>query len=246
MSAIATRPSLPAPLSSIPTKKCRSRKRRLDRRAAEREARNSSLTQDERWANQRTAVPAGATQPLSETSDPTSVRRTAVYPPSRNVGDSPTNENSPFQIGLESSENLGLYKPAVPDQQQDTLTRTFRANSSGSGPSSPTRTFRANSSGSGPGQELCIHCSRVEDAQIHTSLWMPPFQSQPPFSVQTYHILEALSSPRSLLQPADELLGSLPGSADETTQLRYFAQPNAHLHGGIGVTSKSLFYKQSM
>ena len=74
---------------------------------------------------------------------------------------------------------------------------------------------------------------------------MPPFQSQLPFSVQTYQILEALSSPRSLLQPADELLGSLPGSADETAQLRYSGQPNAHLHGGIGVTSKSLFYKQS-
>ena len=77
--------------------------------------------------------------------------RTAVYPPSRIVGDSPTNENSPFQIGLESSRFPGLYKPAVPDQQQDTLTRTFRARSSGSGPSSPTRTFRARSSGSGPG-----------------------------------------------------------------------------------------------
>ena len=150
VSASATRPSLPAPLSSIPTKKRRSRKRRLDRRTAEREVRNSSFIQDARWANQRAAVPAGVTQPLPETSDPTSARRTAVYPPSRNVGDSPTNENSPFQIGLESSKFPGLYKPAVPDPQQDTLTRTFRANSSGSGPSSPTRTFRANSSGSGP------------------------------------------------------------------------------------------------
>ena len=75
VSAIATRPSLPAPLSSIPTKKRRSRRRRLDRRAAEREERNLSavpLTQDARWANQRAAVPAGATQPLPETSDPTS------------------------------------------------------------------------------------------------------------------------------------------------------------------------------
>ena len=60
-----------------------------------------------------------------------------MYPPSRNVGDSPTNENLPFQIGLESSEIPGLYKPAVPDQQQDIHARTFRANSSGSGPSSP-------------------------------------------------------------------------------------------------------------
>ena len=150
VSAIATRPSLPAPLSPIPTKKRRSRRRRLDRRATEREAKHSSLTRDARWANQHAAVPAGATQPLPETSDPTSARRTAVYPPSRNVGDSPTNENSPFQIGLESSEIPVLYKPAVPDQQQDIHTITFRANSSGSGPSSPTRTFRANNSGSGP------------------------------------------------------------------------------------------------
>ena len=92
-----------------------------------------------------------------------------------------------------------------------------------------------------PGQELCIHCSRVGDAQIHTSLSTLPFLSQPPFSVQISHFLEALSSPRSLLQPADVLLGSLPGSADETAQPRYSGQPNAHLHGGIGVIEKSLF-----
>ena len=115
VSAIASRPSLPAPLPSVPTKKRRSRKRRVDRRALERGVGNSSFIQDARWANQHAAVPAGATQPVPETSDPTSARRTAVYPPSRNVGDSPTNENLPFQIGLESSENLGLYKPAVPD-----------------------------------------------------------------------------------------------------------------------------------
>ena len=153
MSAIAPRPSPPVPLSPIPTKKSRSRRRRLDRRATEREreVRNSSFIHDARWANQRAAVPTGATQPIPETSDPTSTMRTAVYLPSRIVGDSPTNENSPFQIGLESSRIPGLYKPAVPDQQQDTLTRTFRARSSGSGPSSPTRTFRARSSGSGPG-----------------------------------------------------------------------------------------------
>ena len=60
-----------------------------------------------------------------------------MYPHSRIVGDSLTNENSPFQIGLESSRILGLYKPAVPDHQQDTHARTFRANSSGSGTSLP-------------------------------------------------------------------------------------------------------------
>ena len=74
------------------------------------------------------------TQPLPEAVDPTSTMRTAVYLPSQIVGDSPTNANSPFQIGLESSGFPGLYKPAIPDQQQDTLTRPFRARSSGSGP----------------------------------------------------------------------------------------------------------------
>ena len=135
--------SPPAPLSSVPPKKRRTRRRRLARRAANRKEESSSaapLTQDARWANQRAAVPAGATQPLPETSDPTSAKRTAVYPPSRIVGDSPTNENSLFQIGLESSRIPGLYKPAVPDHQQDTHARTFRANSSGSGTSSPPLT----------------------------------------------------------------------------------------------------------
>ena len=145
VSAIATRGSSPAPLSSAPPKKRRMRRRKQARHAAYRNTdyrntENSSaapLTQDARWANQRAPVPAGATQPLPESSDPTSARRTAVYPPSRIVGDSLANENSPFQIGLESSRIPGLYKPAVPDQQQDTQARPFRVNNSGSGTSSP-------------------------------------------------------------------------------------------------------------
>ena len=140
VSAIATRGLSPAPLSSVPPKKHRTRRRRLARRAANRKAESSSaapLTQDVRWANQSAAVPAGAMQLLPETSNPTSAKRTAVYPPSRIVGDSLTNENLPFQIGLESSRIPGLYKPTVPDHQQDTPARTFRANSSGSGTSSP-------------------------------------------------------------------------------------------------------------
>ena len=76
--------------------------------------------------------------------------RTAVYLPSRNVGDSPTNENSPFQIGLESSRFSGLYKPAVPGQNQDTWTTNLRARSSGTGPPSPSKHLRARSSGIGP------------------------------------------------------------------------------------------------
>ena len=85
-----------------------------------------------------------------------------MYPPSRIVGDSSANENSPFQIGLESSRIPGLYKPAVPDQQQDTQARTFGVNNSGSGTSSPpyllpyTKPFSGRPSGSlmtGPTRE---------------------------------------------------------------------------------------------
>ena len=140
VSAIATRGSLPAPLSSVPPKKRRMRRRRQARRAANRNSGivpAAPLTQDVRWANQSAAVPAGVTQLLPENRDPTSARRTAVYPPSRIVGNSLTNENSPFQMGLESSRIPGLYKPAVPDQQQDTQAGILRVKNSGSGTSSP-------------------------------------------------------------------------------------------------------------
>ena len=140
MSAIATRGPLAVPLSPAPPKKCRIRRRRQAQRAANRNAGiipAAPLTQDERWANQSTAGHAGATHTQPEDSDPTSTRRTAVYPPSRIVGNSWTNENSPFQIGLESSRIPGLYKPAVPDHQQDTQAGTLRVKNSGSGTSSP-------------------------------------------------------------------------------------------------------------
>ena len=146
-----------AKCSSPPSKKRRSRKGRIERRARERENRNSSFIHDARWANQRTAVPgspvvpARVTQSLPEAVDPISPMRTAVYPPSRIVGNPSTNDNSPFQIGLESSRIPGLYKPADPDQQQDTWTNDLGARSSGLGPPSPTRTFRARSSGTGIG-----------------------------------------------------------------------------------------------
>ena len=164
VSAIATRSSLPAPLSSVPPKKRRMRRRQA-RRAANRNTENFSaapLTQDARWTNQRAAVPAGATQPQPDNSTPTSARRTAVYPPSRIVGGSWTNENSPFQIGLESSRIPGLYKPAVPGHQQDTQAGTLRVKNSGSGTSSPpyllpyTKPFSGRPSGSymtGPTRE---------------------------------------------------------------------------------------------
>ena len=160
VSAIATIGS-----STAPPKKRRIRRRRQARRAANRNSRDVSaapLTQDACWANQRAAVPAGAMQTQPEDSDPTSTRRTAVYPPSRIVVDSSTNENSPFQLGLESSRFPGLYKPAVPNQQQDTQARTFRVKNSGSGTSSPpyllpyTKPFSGRPSGSymtGPTRE---------------------------------------------------------------------------------------------
>ena len=112
------------------------------RRAANRNEPPSSaapVTPDERWANQRTGRP-GATQPLLEDSDPTSRMRTAEYPHSQIVGKhliSAANENSLFHLGLESGEFPGLYKPAVPDQRQDSTARPFRVRNSGSGISSP-------------------------------------------------------------------------------------------------------------
>ena len=165
VSAIATRGSLPAPPSSAPPKKCRIRRRRQAQRVANRNAGiipAAPLTQDERWANQSAAGHAGATHTQPEDIDPTSTMRTAVYPPSRIVGNPSTNENSPFQIGLESSRIPGLYKPAIPDQQQDTQAGTLRVKNSGSGTSSPlyllpcTKPFSGRPSGSimtGPTRE---------------------------------------------------------------------------------------------
>ena len=138
-SAIATHGSSGASLTPSLPKKCRRRRRRQARRAGNRNAASSPaapVTPDERWANQRPGRP-GATQPLLEGSDPTSRMRTAVYPPSRIVGNPAANENSSFHLGLESGEFPGLYKPAVPDQRQDSTARTFRVNNSGSGISSP-------------------------------------------------------------------------------------------------------------
>ena len=60
-----------------------------------------------------------------------------MYPPSRIVGKPAANENSPFHLGLELGGFPGLYKPAVPDQQQDTTARTLRVKNSGSVISSP-------------------------------------------------------------------------------------------------------------
>ena len=139
-SAIATSVPSGAPLTPSLPKKCR-RRRQARRTANQNRAPSSAapVTPDERWANQRTGR-SGATQSLLEDSDPNSRMRTAEYPHSQIVGKpliSAANENSPFHLGLESGEFPGLYKPAVPDQSQDSTARTFRVNNSGSGISSP-------------------------------------------------------------------------------------------------------------
>ena len=155
-SAIATSGSSGAPLTPSLPKKCRRRRRRQARRAANRNSAASSaapVTPDERWANQRPGR-AGATQTLLEDSDPTSSMRTAVYPPSRIVGNPAANENSPFHLGLESGEFQGLYKLAVPDQREDSTARPSRVKNSGSGISSPpylqpyTKPFSGRTAGS--------------------------------------------------------------------------------------------------
>ena len=138
--------------SSLPPKRKRDRKHRRERRARERENKSESFIHDARWANQHSLVPAGSSVPVRVTqsdpqdSDPISSMRTAVYPPLESVGNSAANENSPFQIDLESREFPGLYKPAVPDQQQDTWAYSSAVNSSELGPLSPTRTSAANNS----------------------------------------------------------------------------------------------------
>ena len=140
--------------SSLPPKRKRDRKHRRERRARERENKSESFIHDARWDNQRSLVPASSSIPVRVTqsdpqdSDPISSMRTAVYPPLESVRNSTANRNSPFQIGLESREFPGLYKPADPDQQQDTWAYSPAANSSEIGPPSPTRTSAANSSDS--------------------------------------------------------------------------------------------------
>ena len=162
--------------------------------------------------------------------------RTAVYPPPESVGNSSTNGNLPFQIGLESRRNLGLYKPAVPDQDQDTWAYDFAANSSEIGPPSPTRTFEANSSGKGIGAGIVYPlqlrgrrpdvCIQVEAALPEPAALLRPDLPQP----------ESPTQQQEAPANANELPGDLVASVDATALQRCSDQPNAHLHGGIGVT----------
>ena len=168
--------------SSLPPKRKRDHKHRRERRAKERENKIEAFIHDARWANQRSLVPASSSVPVRVTQsdpqdiDPISSMRTAVYPPLESVGNSTANENSPFHIGLESSRNLGLYKPVAPDPNQDTWAYSSAANSSDLGPPSPTRTSATNSSESRTRTGIVYPlqpCSRRPDVCIEVEASLP-------------------------------------------------------------------------
>ena len=231
--------------SSLPPKRKRDRKHRRERRARGRENRNESFIHDARWANQRSLVPASSSVPVRVTQsvpqavDPISSMRTAVYPPLESVGNSAANENLPFQIGLESSRNLGLYKPAAPDPNQDTWAYSSAANSSDIGPPSPTRTSAANSSESRTRTGIIYPLqprSRRPDVciEVEASLPEPAALLRPD-----------LRQPESPTQP-QEAPANLPRTYKRLSRKRrrnrsteVFRPAKHPPHGGIGVTKKS-------
>ena len=180
--------------SSLPPKRKRDRKHRRERRAREREERSETFIHDARWASQRpgdpssSSVPAQVTQSGPQDSNPISAMWPAVYQPPESVGNSSTNDNSPFQIGLESCEIPGLlpglYKPADPIPQHDTWTFSPAAYSSDKGPPSPTRTPAAHSS----------------DSRTRTGIVYPlqPRSRRPDVCIQ---VEASLPEPAALLRP---------------------------------------------
>ena len=186
--------------SPQPPKRKRDRRHRRERRERERERvrerenRNEAFIHDARWASQRpgdpssSSVPAQVTQSGPQDSDPISAMRPAVYQPPESVGNSSTNDNSPFQIGLESCEFPGLlpglYKPADPDPQHDTWAFSPAAYSSEKGPPSPTRTPAAHSS----------------DSRTRTGIVYPlqPRSRRPDVCIQ---VEASLPEPAALLRP---------------------------------------------
>ena len=147
VSAIATSVPSGAPFTPPLPRKCRRRRRRKARQAAnENTAPRSAapVTPDERWANHNAGIPE-AIQHQSEASDPTQMKRTAVYSgpsihshPFTQPPISAANRNSAFPLGLERCKIPGLYKLAFPDLRQDLTARPFRVNNSGSSLSSPS------------------------------------------------------------------------------------------------------------
>ena len=192
---------------SLPPKKKRNRQYRRERRARERAERGEVFNHDTRWASQRpgdpssSSIPAQVTQPGLQDSDPISTMRPVVYYPHESVGSSRTNENSPFQIDLESGEfsglRPGLYKLADPAPQHDTRTYSSIANSLDSGPPSPTKTLAASSS----------------DSRARTGIVYPlqPRQRRPDICIEVEASLPEPAALRRIdLQPSREAPTSLP------------------------------------
>ena len=190
-----------------------------------------------------------------------------MYLPSRIVGDSSTNENSPFQLGLESSRIPGLYKPAVPDQQQDTQAGTLRVKHSGSSTSSPpyllpyTKPFSGRPSGSymtgttrEAGEALrsgsgivypLLPRAHRPDTSVTVDAALPEpaafqRQDQPPTVVEIGSPIQSQTSPAARRRASRKPSRK----RRRNPQPRYSGQPNAHLLMGIGVT-RVTYYKQS-
>ena len=228
-----------------PPKRKRNRVQRRERRARERAEIEEAFIHDAQWAPQSSGAPSSTIVPDRLTplgllhSDPISAMRPAVYPPVTLEGRPSANENSSFQFDQELGESAGLlpglYKPAVPDPQHNTLTSSSRARSSEERPPSPTRTSRACSSGSRP----------------RTGIVYPlqPRQSRPDVCITVEVSLpEPAALHRQEPRPTCEAPTSLSRSHRRLGRKRrrnrssaIYRPPNAHLHGGAGV-----IYKQSM
>ena len=140
-------------------------------------------------------------------SDPISAMRPAVYYPPESVGNSLTNDNSPFQIDRESGDFPGLYKPADPDPQHDSWAFSPAAYSLEIGPPSPTRTPAASSS----------------DSRTRTGIVYPlqPRSRRPDICIE---VEASLPEPAALLrpdlQPSREAPTSLPRTRKRLSRKR--------------------------
>ena len=230
--------------SSLPPKGKRDRKHRRERRAREREERGEAFNHDAGWASQRSgdpsssSVPAQVTQSGLQDSDPISAMRPAVYYPSESVGNPLTNANSPLPIDLESGEfsglRPGLYKPADPTPQHDTWAFSPAAYSSEKGPPSPTRTLAAEQLGFQDQDRDSLPPSATQPPArcLYRSGSIPARASSPSY------VLNYVSLRVRLPQAFHALTSDLVAKGGASVPQRFTAQPNAHLHGGIGMMYK--------
>ena len=213
----------------------------IERRGVrEREERSEAFIHDASWASQRPGDPSSSSIPVQVTqsglqdSDPISAMRPAVYHPLESVGSPLTNDNSPFQIDLESGEfsglHPGLYKPTDPDPQHDTWAFSPAAYSSDKDLPHLPGLLRRAARIPGPGQGYTPFSHAVA-SQTSVSRWKPPCPSQQPFYDLTC-VSHRVRLPQVLHAPTSDSVAK----GDANALQRYTAQPNAHLHGGIGVT----------